>query len=508
MTPDSDQPKKPLGDLQPHVIDIGKGDVRTSRPAATLTGRAEPPVVELSEAPRTWHRYEVLGCFLLMMIAIQVALGPKIQLSQWEMDADSNAGVAEGVAWMKGRLDIPPVKNQQLQWDYPEVPSNELTWPESRLHDTAYNPVDHKFYNVFPPLFSILTVAASPFHKLVGMPETRWRPDMMALLIYWPLCITAFVVFYRRLRHPGWAALMAFAFIGGTAILPNLNETRHGLLGQMDHVMSQIGLLIVAADLLGKQRIWPALIGLLISTYARQMTSLYGLAILWVAMQRYGAKGVVMAGLGLAAIAGPLMALNYEKFGNPLDFGYKHIYAGREEGYMGARCLTYGTFSPQFILGVDGGHGNLYYMHVAPPMLGDVTLVSFNISDANQNGTSLWITTPMAFWVLIAIGAWWREKKARVLMLATIPIMIGLAMYHSPGYMEHGYNRFALDFLPIWLLCIAPYSLGGKHRWRTWLTLGFAAWGILYFNLITPDALVRVKSATAMAVEMVTHGQV
>lgn len=466
------------------------------------------PVVSLAPERRAWHRYEVLGCFLLMMVAIQVALGPKIQLSQWEINADSNAGVAEGVAWMHGHFDIPPVKNHELQWDYPPVDKDRVDDPEARLHDTAYNPNDGKYYNVFPPLFSLLTIATWPFHQYVGMPETMWRPEMMALLIYWPLCITAFVVFYRRLRHPVWAAVLAFALIGGTPILPNLNETRHGLLGQMDHVVSQIGLLILAADLLGKQRIWPALIGLFISTYTRQITFLYGILILFVAFRRYGAKGFVLAGLGLSVIAGPLLTLNYKKFGNPLDFGYKNIYAGREDGYMGARCLTYGTFSPKFILGVDGGHGNLYYMHLAPPMIGDVSLTTFNVHDANQNGTSMWIATPMAFWVFIAIAGWWREKNARWLMLATIPIMIGLAMYHSPGYMEHGYNRFALDFLPIWLLVVAPYSIGGKNRWRTWLTLAFAAWGVLYFNLITPDALVRVKSATAMAVEMVTHGQV
>lgn len=502
MTPDSEKPKIVLGDLQPHVIDIGRGSVQTGPP------KLPPGASIASTAPRAWHRYEVLGCFLLMMVAIQVALGPKIQLSQWEMDADSNAAVAEGVAWMKGRLDIPPVRKHELLWMYPTVDEEDWKNPEKRLHDTAYNPVDHKYYNVFPPLFSMLTVAVSPFHDFVGMPETMWRPESMALLIFWPLCITAFVVFYRRLQHPVWAAVLAFAFIGGTAILPNLNEVRHGYLGQMDHVMSQVGLLILAADLLGRQRIWPALIGLMIATYSRQMTFLYGLPVLWVAWSRYGAKGFVLAGLGLAVVAGPLLALNYEKFGNPLDFGYKHIYAGREDSYMGARCLNYGTFSPKFILGVDGGHGNLYYMHLAPPQLGDVSLVTFNISESNQNGTSLWITTPMALWALIAIAWWWREKPARTLMLATIPIMIGLAMYHSPGYMEHGYNRFALDFLPIWLVVVAPYAIGGRNRWRTWLTVAFVAWGVLYFNLITPNAQVRVKSASAMAAETMTYGQV
>lgn len=507
MTLDSDKPNQPIGNLQPHVIDFGKGNARTAPPRSAPPPSDGAPSATLS-APRAWHRYEVLGCFALMMVAIQVALGPKIRLSQWEMNADSNAAVAEGVAWMKGRLDIPPVRNNELQWDYPEVRDWERKDPEVRLHDTAYNPENHKYYNVFPPLFSILTVAVSPFHKLVGMPETMWRPEMMALLIYWPIAIVSFVTFYRRLQNPMWAAILAFALIGGTSILPGLNETRHGLLGRMDHVMSQIGLLIFAADLLGKQRIWPALVGLLIAVYSRQITILYGVVLLAVAWKRYGAKGFALAGLGLAVIVGPLLTLNYCKFGDPLEFGYRHIYAGRGDDVMGARVQKYGTFSPKYILGVDGDDGNLFYMHLSLPKMGDLSLTDIHLYDANQKGTSLWFTTPMAFWVLIAAGAWWRESNARWLMLATIPIMIVLSMYHSSGYIQHGFNRFALDFLPIWLLVVAPYSIGGRNRWRSWLTLAFAGWGLLYYSIITPDALVRPASVALQTVETMSHGQV
>ncbi len=446
---------------------------RESEPTAT---EARP-----AGAPRTSffarHRYD-LACFLLMLAAIQLVAGPKIGLSQWGVSADSNAGLAEGHAWLRGRLDIPPVMRGALDWDYPTV---DVTDPANRLHDTAA--FEGKCYNVFPPLMSALTVALAPLHRLLLVPEGMWLTQPMVLLLFWPLPIVGFLVFRRRLGHPVWAAVLTVAWMGGTALLPSLHATGTGMLGSIDHAVSQVGLLLIAADLLGRRRIWPSLIGLAIATYTRQMTFLYGGVLLWAAWQRGGGRRLAMCLVGLGLIAAPLLTLNTLKFGNPLDFGYRHIYVGLEnDGYMGQRCTTHGTFSARYI------PDNLYYMHVAPPRIGDVSLAGVNLTDANQNGTSLWITTPLAIWVFLAAGVWWRDGKSRVLMLGTLPIMLGLLCYHSPGYIEHGYSRFALDFLPIWLVVVAPCTRGG---WRTWFTLGCAAWSLLYFQAIVPDAAAR-----------------
>lgn len=458
-------------------------------------------------------RWRVLGCFVLMMAAIQLVMGPKIRLSQWQMGADSNAAVAEGAAWLRGRLDLPPVTNGTLNWDYPAVvgdPSSE----GHRLHDTAFFEESGKYYNVFPPMMSILTVAVSPIHRLY-MPEGRvdiWLQTPFVFLVFWPLPITGFIVFQKRTGNSIWAAFLTLAWMGGSAVLPNLHEAQTGLLGQINHVISQVGLLILAADILGKQRIWPGLIGILISTYTRQITFLYGLILLWVAWRGGGVRRFIMCGLGLGVVAAPLLALNFAKFGNPLDFGYKYIYEGRENDYMGSRCLKYGMFSHKFILGVEDGfgndHGNAYYMHLAPPDidLANSSLIEVKISDDNQNGTSLWITTPFAFWVLLSAGQWWRDRKCRILMLGTLPVMLGVLCYHSPGYMEHGYNRFALDFLPLWLVVVAPFTYGG---WRTWLSLGFVTWSLLYFQTIVPNRpQVRDRAERITAFTQVNYGEV
>ena len=153
-------------------------------------------------------------------------------------------------------------------------------------------------------------------------------------------------------------------------------------------------------------------------------------------------------------IAVPLLSLNYMKFGNPLDFGYSYIYADRETESMGRRCAEHGTFSTHFI------RENLYYMHLAPPRVGEVSVAGIQISEDNPHSTSLWITTPLAVWVLLAAGSWWREVNGRLLMMGSLLVMAGLLCYHSPGFMALGYCRFALDFLPIWMLVAAPFMRG------------------------------------------------
>ncbi len=441
-------------------------------------------------------RARSIVCLGLLFAAVQLVAGPKFQLSQWQASADGNAGIAEGEAWKRGRLDLPPVVNGQLDWSYPKA-SGELG---RRLHDTAYVPEQGRIYNVFPPLAAILTVVTSPLHRFLGFPDGFWPAATLVYLAYVPLVVTGFVVFLRRLKDPVWAAVLTLGWICGSAVLPNLHAAQGGQLGQTYHVVSQIGLLILAADVLGRQRIWPGLIGLLISTYTRQLTCLYGIVLLWMAYRRHGTRGALLCVSGMAVIAAPLCLLNYMKFGSPLDFGYRFIYTGRETEKLAQDCMNHGTFSPWFI------PTNFYYQHLALPRLDDVSLTGVNFSEDNPYGTSMWFTTPMAVWALVSARQWWRQREARWLMLGTLPVMLGLLCYHSPGYLELGYNRFALDFLPIWLLVSAPFTRGGR---RTWLSVVLIAWSLIYFQSMVPDTPVAQRlGRRVMATQGVLNGKV
>jgi len=342
------------------------------------------------------------------------------------------------------------------------------------MHDTAL--YKGKVFNVFPPLMGFLTVALAPLHKLLLDRTDFWLPLPYTALVFWPVPIAAFLVFRKQTGHSAWAALLTAGFMGGTALLPNLYFAGGGNLGQTNHVLSQVGLLIFAADMLGRRRIWPSLIGLAIAAWTRQLTILYALPLLWMAWKQ---KRLALCLVGLAVIVAPLVTLNTLKFGNPFEFGYRYLYADREPDMMDERCLTYGTLSPHFIA------ENAYYMHVAPPRVDiEPSLTSLKITESNQMGTSIWITSPLLFYVLIAAPYWLRDGPKRMLMLSTLPVMLVLLFYHSPGYLQHGYNRFALDFIPIWLAVVAGQTRSG---WRTWLTLGCTAWSMLYFQSIVPN---------------------
>src|SRR5213080_4626440 len=98
-------------------------------------------------APPNESRRRVIACFLLLLAAIQIALGPKMRLSQWEVAASSNAALAEGDAWLHGRLDIGSPGHDTL---------------ETRLYDTAW--YKGHVYSLQAPLVALLTVALSPLH--------------------------------------------------------------------------------------------------------------------------------------------------------------------------------------------------------------------------------------------------------------------------------------------------------------------------------------------------------
>lgn len=402
-------------------------------------------------------------CLVLTLVAVQLALGPKIRFSEWRAGASTNAGIAEGLAWLDGRLDLPC--------------SGDPRDPANRLYDTAF--CDGRAYNVYPPLVSAIAASYGGFQKAFGGLGDVWPRWFCIFVAFAPLVIVGFVVFHRRTGDGAWSGLFTLAWIGGTALAPMLRQTRIGWIAETNHVLSQVGLLILAGDVLGRQRIWPGLVGLAISAYARHITFLYGLVLLVVAWRGGGRRGLLACGAGLLAIAAPLLVLNALKFDHPLDFGYGHVYVGRDGDDMARRYRGHGAFSTGYI------SENAWYMHAAPPRVEEIGITGVRLRHGNAYGTSVWITTPLALWVVLTAGRWRRERGAAALVLGTLPVMLGLLCYHSPGYLELGYSRFALDFLPIWLVVVAPHTRGG---WRTWLTLAAAAWGLWYFHEMVPDA--------------------
>ena len=108
--------------------------------------------------------------------------------------------------------------------------------------------------------------------------------------------------------------------------------------------------MLIAGDLLGRRRIWPAAIGLLIAAWSRQLTILYGAAVIgiaWTMSESVTRRSIALC-CGLLAVGVPL-ALNSLKFGNPFESGYQYVYAGRESDWYGRRVMEHGVFSPHYI---------------------------------------------------------------------------------------------------------------------------------------------------------------
>jgi hypothetical protein len=178
-------------------------------------------------------------------------------------------------------------------------------------------------------------------------------------------------------------------------------------------------------------------------------------------------------GCGLAIAAGTLMTLNWLKFDHPLETGYRYIYDYRPNSLLGRRALTYGIFSPHFI------PENAWCMNVQLPLF---RLTSGGIVPENEQfGVSIWVTCPLLLGAVLGFRRWWSEKAARALMLSSLLVIAVLLMYHFPGGEKIGYFRYALDWLPVWLVVIAPWAIEG---WRRYFTLGCLAWSAIYFHII------------------------
>ncbi len=122
---------------------------------------------------------------------------------------------------------------------------------------------------------------------------------------------------------------------------------------------------------------------------------------------------------------------------------------------------------------------NAYCMNLAPPRF----RLSPNLiqPEGSQEGASIWMTTPLLLGAFIGWRKWWQATAGRMLMLASVLVIGTFLMYHSHGASPLGFFAYGLDFLPVWLVVIAPWAV--QRRWRAF-TLACFGWSALYFHMI------------------------
>lgn len=423
----------------------------------------------MPQVPKTEGRVRVYGCLALLLTGLYLTAGPKLALSQWKVTPEGNTALEEALAWKRGTLS--------LSRDYYE--------------DVE---VDGEHHNVVGLAFVIMSVIGTTLTRWAGGAPDTFASPLYVSMVALPLPFVAYWAFRSVVRSSAWAAILSFYLIAGTSLLPVLVLCSGGSTYYINHALAVVGLLIFAADLLGRRRMWPAALGLALAIWSRQMTSLYALPLLWLAWRdtrapnapageqsspapsvggHHPRQKLYVALFSLLFIACVPMTLNTLKFGNPFDSGYRLLYAGRTDA-IAQRAHR------QF-LGPSHIKMQAIAMNLAFPSW-DIRGRSLYAVVEKIDGGSIWLTSPLLLGVFVTARSWWRDRRRRVLMLGTIPIIAGLMCYHTTGAGGAGYYRYSLDFIPIWLVVIAPYTLG--RRGAGW-TLACLAYSTFYFNILS-----------------------
>ena len=183
-------------------------------------------------------------------------------------------------------------------------------------------------------------------------------------------------------------------------------------------------------------------------------------------MRQWGTWAVLsLAPLVLSGVL--LLAYNYLRFDNALDFGYLRQNVAPE---LVADLHTYGQFSLHYV------PHDLWAMLLAGPKWDAAN----NQIVPTVDGMSLLLTTPALVYLLEA-----RQRSALVLgaWLALGLLLIPLVSYYNTGWWQFGY-RFSLDFMtPVMVLLAvgAGARVGWKMRLLILLGVLVNAWGVWWF---------------------------
>ncbi|HTU60929.1 MAG TPA: hypothetical protein VMF89_20895 [Polyangiales bacterium] len=152
-------------------------------------------------------------------------------------------------------------------------------------------------------------------------------------------------------------------------------------------------------------------------------------------------RSCVLFGLPFAAVVAVTLLLNYLRFGDPFEVGYKYLrirWSGRIE--------KWGLFNYHYLA------KNLAVYLAALPWLTS----AYPFVRISRHGLALWFTTPNYLWVL-----WPKRVRALLVALAIGAGCTAIAdlCYQNSGWIQFAY-RFSLDYS---VALIALLALGGRR---------------------------------------------
>ena len=251
----------------------------------------------------------------------------------------------------------------------------------------------------------------------------------------------------------GIAVLLAYGLLRGLEARPSTSLVGSAALGSAMLWMAGTGgtwlyaQVLAAALLLGSLNLavrdrWPLIAGLLLGLAAgsRLPSGLALPLLLYLYRERW--RSWVLLLDGVVAIALPVIAYNFARFGSPIDFGYDRIAftSGSVTAILDEPWYADGILSVTYI------PRSLGVMLFA----GFDTVTEFPWLRPNWSGLSVFIFAP-AF-VLALSG--WRNRLGAVAVATAVLIMLPNWAHGNWGFFQFGY-RFLLDAMPVLLVALA-----------------------------------------------------
>lgn len=219
---------------------------------------------------------------------------------------------------------------------------------------------------------------------------------------------------------------------------------------------------------------------------SRQMTILYAPLLFALMLNddeplfRINKERIVRAlkmGLPVLGAVAAYCLYNYVRFGAPLDTGYAYIAADvapGDDNVISLRIKDVGLFAQDYLL------FNVVYMFFQGLHIEFGGPYVTRIVGVDDFGTSILAASP--FLLLLAFV---QRHRITFIGVITAAAICGITLfYHSNGFSQYNVQRYALDWLPIAMLLLAPTV---RKEWRAILAVlvGYA----MALNLVTMAAL-------------------
>lgn len=313
---------------------------------------------------------------------------------------------------------------------------------------------DGKWYVPIPPLPAILLMPVVTFLK----PENLYMGDVSMLMA--ALNVLLMYLILKRLTAQKWVQLSQ----GTILLLLSLfafgtNHLWVGIMGDVWFVSQMATVTFISLAVLAS--LWnasPWITGVLIGVamLARPNSLMSWPFALGIAMQikidrektvnfSNASKWALSSAIPIGMAVTGILAYNYARFNNFLDFGYVNISG---EATIVKNAQAYGLFSPHYIL------NNLKVMLFGLPKM---DMRGMWLIQPSLEGMSIFISTPALFYLFRSYeNKWWVLGAWTSVILGTSL----LAMYHNTGAAQFGY-RYILDIiLPI--MALLPISIQKK----------------------------------------------